>query len=204
MFNRVLGAAVAVLLSVSAANAVTYKITEAINSSADGFRSTLFHKTTGCSAMCGAITDKATGGITGKWNPHTGSIAFQMDLVGGGNVHATGWLDFDNPMGGLVGKIKMTLSGSSTGYNGAYDFAFRDWNYVPAAGVNAFANDIIGLWGAAGGTQNSHNGGFSHAKLGTDLRLQVAAVPLPAPILLLGAAFGALGFGARKRRAATA
>ncbi len=203
MLCRLFALVSGLLILCGAAQAATYQIDRFINSSRGGFTSTLFHGADGCNAMCGDIHDRARGGRnngSGHWNSETGEIEFAMSLRGGGSVQAAGLLNFDAPVQpGIIGSIRMQISGSRHGLDGVYDFLFQDMLHVASQGVNGFSNGIIALWGAAGGTPLA-SGGFSGASLGVDLRIAVSAVPLPASLLLMLSALGGLGVVAYRRR----
>lgn len=183
------------LTSLNAANAATYRIDGFQNFSAQGFGSTLFHEATGCNGMCGAYADRATGSGSGMWDSVTGRINFVMDLVGGGTATAIGNLNTTaRTLGtatGLAGSMNIIIAGSVHGKDGSYDFAFADASHNPVA--NWFDNGILGLWGGAGAT-NSNAGA-----LGVDFRIEVAAVPLPAGIILMLSCLGGLALMGRRR-----
>ncbi len=199
MFNKFLGITVSATLLAGAASATTFNIDGFVNSSAGGFTSTLFHEASGCNAMCGASIVKATGTGSGSWNDVTGDISFVMDLVGGGTASVVGLLNFAGIGGAYIGSFTTTFAGTSA-YSGTHDIKFLDEVYNAAQGVNAFQNGIIGLWGAAGGNPASNGMGFdSSAYLGSDFRIEVSPIPLPASGLLLLSALGGIGFLGRRR-----
>lgn len=200
MFRTTLAAAAMFIASVFSANASTFEITGFQNLSAQGFGSTLFHKATGCSGMCGATIAKSAGTGSGNWNSATGAMSFTMDLVGGGLATASGTINttsrVDGAAVGVAGTLEIILSGITgtySSYNGTYDFLFADTSHNPVA--NWFEDGVIGLWGGAPAT--NANGGA----IGSDWRIEVTPAPLPASILLLGAGVAGLGFMRRRQKA---
>ncbi|MCK0096751.1 VPLPA-CTERM sorting domain-containing protein [Yoonia sp. F2084L] len=195
---RTLALSIGLLItSLSAANAATYRIDGFQNLVADGFGSTLFHEASGCGGMCGNTLDRATGEGSGWWDTATGSINFVMDLVGGGTATADGSLFLtDRANGsatGLAGLMNIVISGSAHGQDGAYEFYFADAAHNPVA--NWFDDNIVGLWGGGFVQSDQDVDGFG---IGVDFRIEVAAVPLPAGVILLLSCLG--GFGLMRRR----
>jgi len=207
MFTKTLATVASFALLAGAASAKTYSIDGFVNSSANGFGSTLFHEATGCNRMCGSTIVKATGEGSGYWNDITGDISFVMDLIGGGTATVNGQLNFAGlaTASDVVGEFHTTFAGTSA-ITGTHTLQFEKKTFNAAAGVNAFQNGIIGLWGwgpSAGGTPAQGGSGFYNGPVGADFRIQVSPVPIPASGLLLLTALGGIGFAGRRSRKKT-
>lgn len=205
MLKKLAGAACAMFLMSSAANATVFHITGFSNHSAHDFATSgFFLPQQGCDYnTCGAFVEVADGTAKGSWKTDTGKIRFEMGLVGGGVAKGYGWVDLDNPVEGAVGEIAMTISGSANGTDGTYDFLFRDYTYNEEAGVQGATPRRLALVGVDGTTKYGHTGGFKNGELGVAMRADISAVPIPPAIALMLAGMGGLGVvGARRKKKA--
>lgn len=200
---------VVLILAAGPLAAKTYNITGILDPAGfpNGFGSSVFHDQTS-GQMNGATIDDPLDAI-GTWDSMTGDISFTMNLNGGGSVSVTGALLKSNrapsvSSAGFKGvytatPLQFSFSGDSQ-FNGAsMSFTFADVWHNPEA--NGYTNELISLWGDNGefATQGKSGCQNSGECLGADLRLAIAAVPLPAPIALLLTALAGL-FGLRRFR----
>lgn len=196
----------ALMLSAGAASAKTYNITGVIDGVANGFGSSLFHDQYG-GRMSGSEVDDPLN-ASGTWNSHTGAINFTMDLEQGGSVTVTGNLLVNESRISSIGStgvytaspLQFAFSAASQFGATIMNFSFADVFHNPEA--NGVKDGVISLWGDNGVFNEAQYqyGSYSYNKcgyngyncLGTDLRLQIAAVPLPASMLLLLGGIGGL------------
>ena len=201
---RTIALSTAALLIVSAANATTYNITDTLNYGANGFGSSGFHNQVN-GQMGGSYVARPSGVMAGgTWDSVTGSLAFTMNIIGGGTVIASGNLSTatstraDSTLGydALWGYVDFAFSGVSGVADGVQNFLFRDmWHNQEANGVDYASH--ISIWGD---NQNHPNCQTSFC-LGGDFRLAIteapAPIPVPATFGMLALAIGGL-FGRRK------
>ncbi len=145
-----------------------------------------------------------------------GKLVMSVDgvLNPGDSADPTGHFDVSSGLDLLGGRFAVDLGGTNpTDYDvlnvhgaatlgGKLNVALLS-GYTPVLG-DAFdiilADSITGAFGTILLPTLSDGLKFTTLNGGTFFRLQVAAVPLPAPALLLGGALGALGFVARRRQ----
>lgn len=214
MVNSLLRVLLSVLiLSAGAATAKTYHISGVLDpaGSPNGFRTSLFHNQK-YGRMSGSMVDDPLN-ASGTWDSSTGALSFTMDLLGGGSVSVTGNLLVSNRGTSSAGyqgvytstPLKFAFSSASKFGSKIMKFSFADKWYNPEA--NGFGNGMISLWGDNGKYSWLGKNGcriFSKACVGTDLRLSISAVPLPASIGFLLAGLGGLVGLRRFRRKALA
>ena len=202
MLKKLTGALCALFVMSSAASATTLEITGFANHQAHGFATSgFFVPKHSCDyKTCGEFVEFAAGSGKGWWWTDTGEIRFKMDLVGGGVAKAHGWVDVDNPVDGAVGRIGVTIAGSTNGNDGKYDFLFRDYLYNAEAGVQGANGHRLALLGVDGAKKYAHDGGFRSGDLGVALRAEVSAVPVPPAIALMLAGLGGLGIAGARRK----
>ena len=200
----------ALVLSAGAVAAKTYNITGVIDTTANGFGSSLFHDQN-YGQMSGSMVDDPLN-ASGTWNSNTGAISFTMDLAYGGSVSVTGNLLVSNRAPSSIGytgvytasPLQFAFSAASQFGSTVMNFSFADVWHNPEA--NGFGNGMISLWGDNGMFSQLYNPYYGNTckyyqnkRLGTDLRLEISAVPLPASMGFLLAGLGGL-FGVRRFR----
>ncbi|MEP5762054.1 MAG: VPLPA-CTERM sorting domain-containing protein [Litoreibacter sp.] len=211
-------AAPALMIALSA-QAATYQIDQAVQLSADGFGSSLFHsqKNGRTSGPTIGHFDDAQGVTSGTWDTSIGGTAsnifFTSSLTDGTSVSAEGRLNESTTrVGGVEGSIQFTITGSSTSWlNGIFDFIFEDRTFAdvgsggPVVANGLLNNQTIGLWGDLG-NYDRRTCWVSGNCLGVDLRLNLtevdsnpAPVPLPMSLGFLLAGLGGLTALNRKR-----
>lgn len=193
---------VALMLSAGAAAAKTYTITGVIDTVANGFGSSVFHNQNSAQMNGGAVDDPLN--ASGTWNSNTGAIDFTMDLAEGGSVTVTGNLLVNAARTSSIGStgvytdspLQFAFSAASQFGETIMNFSFADVFHNPEAnGVN---DGVISLWGDNGVYDQAQYGKWNLCRwsryncVGTDLRLEIAAVPLPASMLLLLGGVGGL------------
>ena len=192
----------ALMLSAGAVSAKTYNITGVIDTTANGFGSSVFHEQNHGQMSGSAVDDPLN--ASGTWNSDTGAISFSMDLAAGGSVAVTGNLlvnDGRTSSQGFTGvytssPLQFAFSAASQFGETIMNFSFADVFHNPEA--NGIKDGVISLWGDNGVFDTAQYGKWNLCKyssyncVGTDLRLEIAAVPLPASMLLLLGGIGGL------------
>lgn len=223
-FFKSVALAASLAVSAAAADAATYTINQAVDSTANGFGSSLFHtQTTRMNGHEIKRFDGAVGATTGAWSTDiigdaaTDNIYFTSDLVAGGKVSARGYVNQTARANGfgLTGAIRFLVSDAGD-FDGVYNILFDDQTFVSNNG-NAIANAFLGsygpggsgelgLWGDLGNYPDCKQSSSPFACVGLDLRLAVTEggdfnippVPLPAAGWMLLAALGGLAASRRK------
>lgn len=207
--SAILGSALFAAMSAAPALSATYQITDVINDSSGGFRTSVFHTAESNGGMSGRIVDQVRSGTaSGSWDSQTGDFQIAFDTVGGRSVEGAGNLLF--PGAGdssLLGSITFTFldTGVANFLNQAvHTINFLDFDYGVGGGTapNGFdaAAGIIALWGASGKPSGNNDGTFiTPAGLGADFRIAVSEVPLPPAVLMLFSALFMLGWVGRAK-----
>ncbi len=224
-FFKSVALAASLAVSAVAADAATYTINSVINSSANGFGSSLFHTQSshrmGGSTIIG-FSDTAT--TTGAWSTDivgsatSDNIYFSSQLQGGGTVDAIGFINLTSRASGkgLTGELRFNIAGAGS-FSGMHTIKFDDQTFVSSSGTaiaNAFLGTLgtggeLGLWGDKGNFAHAStcNQAPDYTCVGLDLRLGVTEggefnpppVPLPAAGWLLLAGLGGLAATRRKK-----
>lgn len=187
--------------------AATYNITGVINDTIAGVTSTVFHTASGGGAS-GTIKALALGPASGMWDSASGAIdiAFQVERTNSGgdngeiiDVVGTGFvlgatdpwtIDFSFFESGTI--TPTDLIGQSTATVTYLDVTYGTGGGSPSPNAFDLGTLTIALWGASTDTSAPY--------IGSDLRITLSPVPLPAGGLLLIGALGGLGALARRRR----
>lgn len=207
-----LGLAVAAtsLACASIASATTYSIDGIVNTTANGFGSSMFHDQTNGQMNGTTLATPTNLLIGGTWNSTTGAIAFGFD-VDGGSAIASGTLTLNpgrtgNGYTGLSGSLDISFSGTSQFDTITSPFVFADSFFTNPNEPNGTNFSQISLWGDLGNYSSSTCAAGAPTCVGLDLRLAISElpgapqIPLPAPALLLLAGLGGLGLVRRKTR----
>ena len=185
--------------------AATFNITDIVNLTQNGFRTSVFHTASSNGGKSGTVLETAVqGSASGTWDDVSGALTLAFDLASGKSVSAVGNLLFPgNNDAAVIGTITFTFSSAVQGAI-AHTVKFLDWDYnvglTPQP--NSSNGSLIALWGASGNP--SSNGNFvTPAGLGADMRLELTPVPLPAALPLFLGGLGVLGWlGWRRRQVA--
>ncbi len=184
--------------------AAKYYITDVENLTAQGFRTSVFHKATSNGGKSGKVLEVAKPGTaSGTWDDVTGAFKLDFGLKSGKTVSANGNLLLPgNNDAAVVGNITFSFSEAVNGLT-THAIKFLDWSYnVGVAPQPNSSNGLaIALWGASGTPTSNGNFDTSTTGLGADLRIALAAAPLPAALPLLASGMLILGwFGWRRKR----
>jgi len=203
------------MFSATTANALIYNITDVINETSNGFRSTVFHTAISNGGAGGVIIEEAvTGTASGSYNDDTGAINYSFSLQSGKTVTGVGNINFNVAPDASLGTITTTFSSAVLG---STQFVIEYFKHTYAGAANSFDNVLPGLfitlWGAEGTPSGSGFFDTNTTTLGSDLRFalqedpnqNISVVPLPAALPLYGTGLAIMGFiGWRRKRKAVA
>ncbi len=187
MKKLLLGSVLALGAMTAAANAATYQIDGLINISEYGFGSSLIHEQQANGDMSGAPVAyfSETVDAGGIWE-HSGAISFS-GMWNGYGYSAEGHLD----QATAIGSITFNFAGGAQFDELTFNFEALDMG-LP----NSFDGSTAYLWGETGTCSATTDSSC----YGTDLRISVSEVPLPASLLLMLGGLGTLAASRRKAR----
>jgi len=217
--KRILSA-VALSACCGAASAATYDITAVLSGSDNGFSFSSLHfagEDPNSSNPADNDGDASTGTIlatfnttpvSGTYDDLTGNLDMVLGLTGGGTVTfvGTGFLfDAGSPNTlNSVGTLSATFSSPTASLLNTdiiFDNSILDCCASANPAPNSFDGTLMSLWGAdyppgvIGGVVTGS------PQIGLDLRIEVAAVPVPAAVWLFGSGLLGLAGIARRRKA---